>query len=271
MSSELSISCFGVPEVILGQPATRLSVQPSALQLLLFLITCAGTPVPREQITAELWPDAAPQRGASRLTSALCRLRQSLTARHAGLVCGREDRCLTLSPTHPAQIDILAFRAAVGTYLADGSRLDLPPQIPANCGFAQPFQGWYTSWALRERLRLEALRERCLRTRLDRLIAAHQFEDAVSVAEQLLSLDPLLEDVHEKLIDCHIALDRPALAKRQFDRLSTLLRDELAVLPNAGLRLKIAALLCTGLATPLRRAQPPSPQAEPVPSRMKHR
>jgi len=231
----------------------RIEIPRSALQVLLYLAVHPDQAVLRAQVMDALWPDTPPAKAASRLTSALWRLRKALgqTGRD-DLVSAGSDGALTLALGDALHVDIHDMRRRTQAFLDDDTLNDLPAPLAADAGPEEPFLGWYDPWALRERVRLELLFERCARAQLDRLCAADAFEPAVRAGERLLRRDPLLEDVHEQLIRLYLRHGRPGMAKRQYDRCKALLAEELGVAPGASMT---ASLDDAGLAAPAAPAE----------------
>ncbi len=104
--------------------------------------------------------------------------------------------------------------------------------------------GSYMDWALQAR---ELLTEE-LRSALKELVAllsAEAAEQALPFAMRLVHLDALNEDANLSLMRLLVALKRPADARRQFERLTLLLRQELAAAPSAESRDLAAALFAS--------------------------
>lgn len=241
MSATLFIRCLGIPAVFAG--ATRLEVPRSGLQLLLFLCLSPGRRVLRDEIVEALWPETAPEKAAQRLRSALWRLRRAIGGTSADAAIEvLPDGALRLTLGPAVMLDLDDLQAAGTRFLSDANALDLPvPFAEGPQNVERAFQGWYAPWALRERVRLENLCERCLRTLFARQSEAGRLDAAIETGGRLLKIDPLLEDVHEALIALFLALGQPGRAKRQLDDCTALLRAELGVAPSPRLRALIAA------------------------------
>ncbi|MGB0904066.1 MAG: AfsR/SARP family transcriptional regulator [Mangrovicoccus sp.] len=214
----------------------------SAFGLLVFLSSFGGCPVAREQVIEALWPETSPDKASSCLTSSLHRLRKFLREighNHAVLVM--PGGALALALSEKLSLDTALFAHAAQKFLADDTARALPTGMPQDLRSAAPFQGWYAPWALRERARLELLYERCLRVHMQRQIADGAKEAALDTGARLLDHDPLLEDVHEDVIDIHLSQDRRALALRQYQCCAETLRRELDVAPSQRLAAKLRA------------------------------
>lgn len=251
MSQRLVVRCFGVPALLEVSSGDALTPPKSAFGLLVFLSSFGGAPVAREQVFEALWPEASHDKAASCLTSALCRLRKALLPLgHRDAIIAVPGGALGLALSEDLTLDTANFATSAQCFLDNDAADILPLGMPQDFRSAQPFQGWYTPWALRERARLELLFERCLRTHMQRLIARKAYDEALMIGARLLDLDALLEDVHEDIINIHLAMDRRALAVRQFQRCADTLRSELDIEPSKRLSDKIRSV-CGKAAFPM--------------------
>lgn len=89
----------------------------------------------------------------------------------------------------------------------------------------------YYDWCLPER---DRLREACLGTL--RALVAHyastEPQRAITFAQRAVAIDPLAEDVHLELMQCHHRLGDRAAVARQYRQLEQVLRDHLDIKPG---------------------------------------
>jgi DNA-binding SARP family transcriptional activator len=90
----------------------------------------------------------------------------------------------------------------------------------------------FVEWLLPERERLRQLVLNGHRKLISCQMQASQADAAASSAGRLLALDPLDEAAHLKLIELHVRLGRPGEARRQYEKLTEILRRELNVAPG---------------------------------------
>jgi DNA-binding SARP family transcriptional activator len=253
--SEFSIHLFGVPEVRVAAEASGAAIGHSALSLLAYIALSGPVVLQRETIAADLWPDCPPERVRARFSTALWRLRGALGGSPAALDL-RADGALGLGTALRDRVDAIRFEACARRFVAapgPGTASELMATLDADRARGEPLAGWTEDWALRIRVRLEDLHERCLMGLAEYLAAEGRDEAALDAAERLIAIDPLREDAHELVMRLHLRRGHPALARRQYARCRAALRDALGLDPSP----ECAALVGFG-------ADEPAP--EPAPS-----
>jgi DNA-binding SARP family transcriptional activator len=110
---------------------------------------------------------------------------------------------------------------------------------------------WYDEWLLGERERLWQLRLHALEDAARQLIANGAYARAIDAGLRAIATEPLRESAHELVITAHIAEGNTYEACRQFERLVTVLHDEIGVEPSARLR-DVLARSAPRLPTPTR-------------------
>lgn len=236
--SPVAIRLFGPVQVLAGTTGPAIKLGRSALGLLAYLALYASSPLPREKISVELWPDCDPDRASSRLSTALWRLRSALGNDCCGsIVTERGEATIGLAPEVLEAVDTHRFEADARRFLGqdDGCR-DWCDGTDQGLAHREPLAGWYSVWALSARVRLEDLRERCLSVLLERQYAAGEDMAAIDTAERLLQIDPLREDVHMVLMRVYLRQARTGLAVRQYERCRVALAEELGIEPMAEAR-----------------------------------
>jgi DNA-binding SARP family transcriptional activator len=232
-----------------------LKIGRSALGLLAYLALYASHPLPREKVSAELWPECDPDRARSRLSTALWRLRTALGKDRCGsVVTEGGEAAIGLTPAVLDAVDTRRFEAEARRFLADndGAR-DWRDGADDAGPRGEPLAGWYSVWALSARVRLEDLGERCLTVLLERQYAAGADLAAIETAERLLQIDTLREDVHQALMRIYLRQGITGLAARQYERCRLTLAEELGVEPTAETK-----ALRAGIAQPCSRPHRPA-------------
>jgi pentatricopeptide repeat protein len=203
-----------------------------------YLVLNRGRAVSRDELIEALWPERIPPSPERLLTQLLSRLRRALPA---GTLEGRSQLALDLGPH--AWIDIEAATAAstrarealaAGTAVTaldearDGLRLLTAPLLP---DFDRPWldDARRAVGDLRTQL-LETLARAGLQTKGDDLV------DALAAARELIEREPFRESAYALLMEAHAARGDVAEAVRVFDRMRTLLREELGTVPGAAVR-----------------------------------
>jgi DNA-binding SARP family transcriptional activator len=189
----------------------------------------------REVLIERFWPETDPEKGRSNLSSALSRLRRALEAVDPGIITF--DAYGQAGIANPALVwfDANAFRAAVRPALASRGRLNDTAAAELCNGLAlyrgELLDGFFDEWVLAEREHLRALYIRGQLRLLDHFSAAEELDDAIECGREVLRLDPLRESVHRRMMVLFAGNGEPAAARRQYDRLVRLLREELGVAP----------------------------------------
>jgi DNA-binding SARP family transcriptional activator/tetratricopeptide (TPR) repeat protein len=229
---------------LLGAPRVELEGAPldvpsrKAVALLAYLAISGGQS--REALAALLWPDSDRERARAALRKALSGLNRELGGRW--LVSSRSGVALD----GDAHVDVWAFRDAVRRVDSHNSH---PSDTPcAAClddladagglyrgdfltGFGVRDSAVFDDW---QRQVADELRHE-LTVVLDRLVEAHThrgaFDAAVVHANRRLTIEPLNELAHRRLILLHAWSGRRAEAVRQYERCAQLLKRELDIAP----------------------------------------
>jgi DNA-binding SARP family transcriptional activator/pimeloyl-ACP methyl ester carboxylesterase len=162
----------------------------------------------REQVLDALWPDVGPGAAGPRLHKAAHYARRALGA-EGGIVLARES--VALFPGADVVVDVTTFEQAAGAG-------DLERAFAAYTGPLLP-DDQYEDWAFLPRERLELRYREVLR-------AARRWDD-------LVALDPTDEEAHVGKIEALLEAGDRAGARRQFEVLERILRDELGIGPSA--------------------------------------
>lgn len=232
----VSISLFGAVRVVVAPGDKELGIARSVQGLLSYLALHRDVPQPREKLAEMLWHDAPPDLARSRLSTALWRLRRQLggscdCARVETAACGdiRFD-------AGGVWLDVNEFEEAARGFLDAPEQDVTQEQLRAvedglSLFSGELMEGHYSDWVLRERVRLNDLKERCLMHLVRAYAAQGVYEKATEKAQTLLAIDPLREDAHRALMEIYSATGRRNLARRQFELCRHALSSELGVEP----------------------------------------
>lgn len=242
---ELELLCLG-PFAIRqrGIPvAAERFARSKALSLLKMLALKAGTPLSKDYLIEQLWPDTDPVAGANRLHGVVHALR-SVIEPH------RTDRCWIyvknrgelyyLDLDAPIEIDVRRYRALVarGMRLADGhpaeaeAALEQAVALYRGALFEDDPYAEYCEVERRELLerQLGALE------RLATLCTAQGSEErALEHLRAAVRLAPYREDLMVRLLELLVRIGRVAEARAQFDELRQLLEREIGCAPSPAL------------------------------------
>lgn len=198
---------------------------------------------PREVLVDLFWGDRPEDRALANLRTTLWRVRGVVERGDDGVPHVRaRDGKLGLNPESEIWVDVKEFeRRARGIRSGDDAPVtdeeagQLREAIDLYRG--DLLEGSYADWCLfeRERLRLVYL------SALERLMVYEEargaWDAALDLGGLILERDPLREDIHRRIMRCHVLRgDRPA-ALRQYRRCREILRSELEIDPMEETRL----------------------------------
>jgi DNA-binding SARP family transcriptional activator/tetratricopeptide (TPR) repeat protein len=224
--------------------------------LLAYLALHPGRPLPRDRLTALLWPDVPDAQARQSLRQALVGLRRVLSKTGALVI---DADAVAVDPSR-VDVDVVRFEHLV----TDGSRPRLEQAVALYRGdllegFAVKASA-FEDWLLTEQERLRELARQALTKLLGHQTRTGAGEVALDTARRLLMLDSLREDVHRALMRLYVAQGQRAAALRQYQTCVGVLRRELGVEPEAATKRLYQEIL----QQPLLRgvaAEPPSPPA----------
>jgi len=225
VAGDLRISLLGGFHAELGgMPVAEEAWRRSgAREIVKLLALRPGHRLHREELTDTLWPELDPSAGAARLSKALHFARRALTADHIRL----RGELLSLE-ADPIWVDVDAFdTAARRGHTEEALALYGGDLLPEN-----RFDPWVETPRAQLRARLVSL---LLDQAADRE-ASGDLRGAESSLERLVSIDPLHEAAHARLMRLAAEAGDRHLALRWYGRLVEGLREELGVDPSEELR-----------------------------------
>ena len=198
---------------------------PDGSKQLLAFVALRRRRVGRAHAAETLWPDAAEERAAGNLRSALWRLRR------AGIDVLAADRwSLALRDNVLVDLDLMDQWA---TRMISGSESAADLAVaPLRAGWWEVLPGWDDDWVLIERERLRQRMLHALEVLSGKLVRAGRFADAVEAAIIAVSADPLRESAQRALTEAHLAEGNQSEARRIWRDYRDLLRRELGVNPS---------------------------------------
>jgi DNA-binding SARP family transcriptional activator/tetratricopeptide (TPR) repeat protein len=236
--------------------------------LLAYLVLGRERHIGREELSLALWPEQAPRAQDAALRTLLSRLRSALGA---SALLGREQLMLALP--EPVWVDFEAAAAGVEDgrqALADGDarRAWALAQVPLNICGRGLLPGYDVVWLESRRRELEELRLQALELvgRAGVALGGAQLASAQRAARALIDAEPYRESGYVLLMQALGAEGNVAEGLRVFERLRSLLRDELGTAPS---RETIAAHQQLLQPTPVPTGTPPpTPLRLPLPAEL---
>ena len=199
--------------------------------------------VTRDELIEALWPNGAPEEARATLSTLLSGLRRTLGPE---LVQGRGELQLVLPGD--ARVDVEQARADLERGAAEAA-LDVLERVLLP-GFDAP-------WLDDRRRELDDERLAALELLAQAALAAGNAHRALAAGRRIVSLAPFRESGYELLMRAQEAQGNVAEALQTFDRLRTVMREELGTVPSPELRAVHERLLD--------RAGEPEPGGLPLP------
>jgi DNA-binding SARP family transcriptional activator len=202
--------------------------------LLAYLVLNRSRQVGREELIGALWPYRSPRSEDAALRTLLSRLRSAVGT---SALAGREQ--LSLHFPEPVWIDIEAADTEVERAIEALGRGEVRSawalaQVPLNIASRGLLPGAQASWLDPRRRELDEVRLRALEVigRAGLGMGGSQLSSVERAARTLIDTEPYRESGYVLLMEALAAYGNIAEGLRVFDRLRTLLRDELGTSPS---------------------------------------
>jgi len=218
-----------------GQAAVSLGPRDGALLAWLAL----EGPTPRARLAQLLWPESEPESARNALRQRLFQLKKVLG------------------------VDVVSGGATLA--LAEGIAHDLAESDGVLGEGAHDFGPELAAWLAQQRERRRGRLRQSLVELSDMAAQVRDYADALSHANELLTLEPLSEEAHRRVIQLHYLAGDRAAALQAFDHCEQLLKDEVGAKPS-GETLALLATVERGDAVgpaPTTQAVPASVQRPP--------
>jgi TolB-like protein/Tfp pilus assembly protein PilF len=222
--SAIEIRLLGTPAVLCaGESLSPDSRKSTAL--LAYLAMRADEPTSRDHLAGLLWGDSANDQARANLRQALTQLRRVFRGVGVDPLKTKGDQ-VTLSSEG---LSIDAHLLATAETLPASGRPRLDKEFLEGFTVTEPeFEQWMT--AQRERLRTRVIRLHELAA--DEAIEARRTDAAIDHLTSALSLDPLQEHLHRRVMQLFAAQGRADAAIGQYERCRAVLMQELGVGPE---------------------------------------
>jgi DNA-binding SARP family transcriptional activator/tetratricopeptide (TPR) repeat protein len=227
LCGRLSVEIDGI------QLATRLRGKQVPL-LLAYLLLNRSRHVGREELIGALWPDQAPRSQDAALRTLLSRLRSALGPE---ALAGRDELILALPD--PVWIDLEAAtieleRSQQALAQGDARGAWALAQVPLNIASRGLLPGSQADWLEPRRRELADVQLQALEVvgRSGLRVGGSQLVSAERAARNLIELEQYRESAYVLLMEALAARGNVAEGMQVFDRVRTLLRDELGTNPS---------------------------------------
>ncbi|UWE11805.1 AfsR/SARP family transcriptional regulator [Actinacidiphila bryophytorum] len=251
-SAQVTLRLLGDFELRCGD--TAVPVAAGSRRLMAF-VALHHHPVSRCRTGAALWPDAAAERAAASLRTALWRLPEP-AGRPLVAAAGTQ-----LSLDGAILVDLHQGSARAGELLEpDGAAAAGPPGTPAVPAVLRGdlLPGWDEEWLLPERERFRQLRLHALERLCEQLTAEGRYGHALEAGLAAVDIEPLRESAHRAVLRVHLREGNAVEALRTYRAYGRLLAAELDLRPSVAIRRLIEPVLAA------RAGSPEPPQAPPA-------
>ncbi len=237
--SSLSISLFGSFRISRDNRSLDLKVPRAALALLAYLLVYHQRSHPRDILAGLFWGDHAQERARSCLNTALWRLRSALEAGDVGrgtylITTPMGDVGFNQESDH--WLDVAVFESQISrasaqspSAMSAANAQELEHTLQLYNG--ELLEGFYEDWALRERERLRGLYLSGLKCLMGYYKHIGAYEQSLKCGQQILSHDPLREEIHREMIRLYVDNGQRALAVHQYQICRQALVQELGIAP----------------------------------------
>lgn len=226
------IICLGGFDLYMGDNPQTIKWRTSkAAELLAFLIHNGGKTVSRDYLMEQLWEGTEPAKAMASLNVATYNLRKALNN------LGLKD-CIK---TSKSDIWLEAEKLSCDLYVFEGVLKENPVVNLSNIGEIEKaiglYQGEYLknkdyNWADQRRFELEKAYLNILVKVSEYYFNEGSTASAVESLKRVLSVEPLQEEIHEKLIRIYHLCGLKVDAEKQYKLLKTLLAEELDIEPS---------------------------------------
>jgi len=211
-----------------------------SFQILAYLASSPGLEAARDELIEAIWPTEGEQTIDRNFHPTLSHLRRALeggrNSRDAPPSLLLRSGVYRLNPEFDWEVDVLELLRRVEEGKNLQTRGDLPAAAEVWRGawglYRGPFlQGHYEAWVEERREGYQKVYLEMLRDLGDLYQRLGRLEEAVDAYRAVLIEDPLQERVHVSLMQLYAGQGRRDMVRRQYDRLCTLLLEELGVEP----------------------------------------
>jgi len=253
--------------VTAGRPARLHSAK--ALALLAYLVLEGCTPHSRAKLAGLLWGESPDAQARHSLRQALHSLRQALGDLSQGCLA-LEEESVAFAPHPGLWVDAREFLTLAAV---DGKDLDTAGEYTRLRRAARLYQGVlleglelsgcpaFDEWLFFQRDALEQRISGVLQALVDGLLRQDNCAEALAFAQRLVTLDPLHEGAHRRLMQLYAALGDRDGVRRQYHLCADVLARELGVEPSA----ETEALYHRLTAVRSEPVHAPAPERLPVP------
>lgn len=237
--SRLEIRLLGGFDVRLGSQTVEGFESQKVRALLAYLACHRSKPMSRDRLASLLWGDKPEEAARRNLRQALHNLRSTFSAvEEPDKIVEVSHTTLRLAPEMDCWVDAesfeRAYEAGFAEALPDLYQLGRAARIYSGdflAGFYVKQTPGFEEWLVVEQERLREAAIETYRTLIDTYLKRGEYHLGIQYARRLLAIDPLSEGAHRYLMRLYAQSGRRVGALSQYEKLRSLLADELGVEP----------------------------------------
>ncbi|MCA9948528.1 MAG: AAA family ATPase [Anaerolineales bacterium] len=219
---------FGPPRFINSSKRKRLH-SGKVLALFAYLVCSPYMPHSREKLATLLWSNVTDSKARQSLRQALYSLRHAL-GELADSCLIVDAQTVIFKPTKRLFVDYLTFDKLAAS--GKGQEAVALFQGPFLEGLSFDDSPAFEEWLYHERDRLHQRLITLVQVLVDEHLDGGDRDEAIRFGRQLVILDPLNENAHQRLMRAFAANDEIASVKRQFQSCHSILQRELGIEPS---------------------------------------
>lgn len=224
----MRIQLFGSPAIVVGERRLRHRSR-KAMALLAYLAMRADEHVSRSHLASLLWGDSGEEQARANLRQTLSQLRKLFRDAGHDPIMVPFDQVVLQSDN--IEVDAVALLNAQPQNIANGFET-LPEFLEGFAVSAPEFESWMMAHRSKIRARIVTL----LEAAAEHAFAAGEYATAAERLALALTIDPLQESIHRKLMETYNAQGRTDAALSQFESCRGILARELQIEPDAETR-----------------------------------
>lgn len=229
---EAKIICFGGFDIYTNNKSQKVKWRTSkAEELLAFLVHNEGRLVSRDSILDNLWKDIAPVKAMDNLNVTTYYLRKALDI--IGLKeCIRSNKSYIWVETEKLNVDLYEFEKVLRENIVVKYSNIINIEKAINLYAGEYLMDRDYLWAEEKRLLLKKEYIEILTKASEFYFNEGMTASAVASLKRILILEPLQEEIHEKLLKMYILTNNRVEAEKQYKLLQKILQKELGIEPN---------------------------------------
>jgi DNA-binding SARP family transcriptional activator len=191
----------------------------------------------RDVLAARFWPEETDQRARKALRNALWAVRQALEP--DGVLKGTfvtiEGSCVGLADGSDIWVDVAEFERLL-TWSGDAAHPEVglaPLRNAVGLYKGDLLEGFDFEWCVPERERLRLAQLGAIERLMELYMNVGDWLQAIPLGQAVLRRDPLREQIHRRLMVCHLSQGNRPLAVRQYLVCEEVLEEELGIAPMA--------------------------------------